>query len=242
MEYPKVETVPLLQRDNRFIAQVTLPNQEEPERVHVKNTGRCKELLFPGAEVAISYQGSATRKTDYDLIAANKNGTWVNIDSQVPNQLAAEGIASGAISLPGLVGPITEVKREVTFGSSRFDVVVETATGQTAIVEVKGMTLEANGIGAFPDAPSLRALKHVKELAALQKEGYQTYVLFIAQLESVSKGTVHTERQPELSAALQAAMTAGTQVLVYNCQVTADTIELKEEIAFDLAIEFKETK
>lgn len=238
--YPKVVVARLVQRDNRFIATCRLPGQEGLEKVHVKNTGRCKELLLPNCEVALSFQGSPTRKTDYDLIAVKKGNIWVNIDSQVPNQLAAEGLQSGEISLPGLVGTIVGVKREVTYGNSRFDIQVTTSSGETAVVEVKGMTLEANQVGAFPDAPSERALKHVSELLTLQEQGIQTYVLFVAQLPSVRLGTIHQARQPKLAALFSEAHAKGLQTLVYRCDVSPAEIVLREEVPFDLTYPFKE--
>lgn len=236
--YPEVTLARFIERDNRFVASCDIDGTVE--KVHVKNTGRCKELLLPGCEVALSYQGTAKRKTAYDLIAVKKKEMWVNIDSQVPNQLAAEAITSGDIRLPGLDGQVVEVKREVTYGASRFDIQITTDTGTVAVVEVKGMTLEAAGIGAFPDAPSIRALKHVNELIALQEEGIQTYLLFIAQFSPVKLGTVHQERQPDLATAIAEGMATGMTVLVYSCDVNAQTIAVQKAVPFDLTHPFKE--
>lgn len=240
VSYPEVVVAQFLERENRFIAWCQLPEQAESERVHVKNTGRCKELLQPNCEVALSYQGSPTRQTAYDLIGVKKGDSWVNIDSQVPNQLAAEALATGDIVLPGLTGTVVEVKREVTYGHSRLDIEVKTSTGEVAVVEVKGMTLEADEIGAFPDAPSQRALKHVQTLVSLEKQGINTYILFIAQLSKIKLGTIHTERQPELRDAFEEAVRIGVTPLVYRCHVTADRITLADEVPFDLDYPFKE--
>lgn len=238
VEYPKVEVAQLIERKNRFIAHCYLPSEAREIVVHVKNTGRCRELFYPGVEVAVSYQASATRKTDYDLIAVKKGESWINIDSQVPNRLAYEGIRDGQIVLPGIVGKITTIRREVTFNHSRFDVYLETDQAEKVIVEVKGMTLENHQIGAFPDAPTERGLKHVRELIELGQEGYRVYVLFIVQMENIQLATIHKEMQPALATTIAEGQNSGLQVLAYTCQVTPSTIEVKEGIPFDLSAEF----
>lgn len=237
--YPAVEIAEFIERENRFIAYCRLPNQEELVRVHVKNTGRCRELLLPGVSVAVTYQASHTRKTDYDLIAVQKAETWVNIDSQVPNQLTFDGLESGALTLNGLQGEIIKLQREVTFGSSRFDLYAETSVGEKVIIEVKGMTLENQGVGAFPDAPSLRALKHVRELATWRKKGYLTYVVFIVQLETVDVATIHAEMQPALAEAFAEGLAEGLIVQAQTCQVAPNKITLKDRISFALEQPFK---
>ncbi|MGY3747484.1 DNA/RNA nuclease SfsA [Vagococcus salmoninarum] len=236
--YPEVTVARFKERKNRFIAHCLLPDTLEEVVVHVKNTGRCRELLLPNVEVALSFQGSPTRKTDYDLIAVKKGQQWINIDSQVPNQLAFEGIKNKTISLPGLRGELTVLKREVTFGESRFDLYVETSEQQKAIIEVKGMTLENQQIGAFPDAPTERGLKHVKGLIEYQKAGYQTYLLFIVQLTQVTKTTINQVMQPALRETISGGLLQGLQVLSYDCQVTPDTIAVKGQVPFDLVTEF----
>lgn len=230
--YPAVHEAVFIERPNRFIAQCRLIKTNELVTVHVKNTGRCKELLVPNALVALSYQPSPKRKTAYDLIAVKKNAAWINIDSQVPNALAKQGIQEGKIRLPELTGAICRIKPEQSYGQSKFDLLVETSTGQQAFVELKGMTLENKRIGAFPDAPSLRALKHIKELITATQAGYYSYVIFIIQFEAVTTATVHTEMQPALAEALMHAQQAGVHILAYNCFVTASTIALKEPIVF----------
>ncbi|MBP1043704.1 DNA/RNA nuclease SfsA [Vagococcus sp. BWB3-3] len=237
--YPKVAVAQLIERKNRFIAHCYLPSEDREIVVHVKNTGRCRELFYPGVDVAVSYQASATRKTDYDLIAVKKGQNWINIDSQVPNLLAYEGIRGGQISLPGIVGEIATIRREVTFNRSRFDVYLETDQAEKVIVEVKGMTLENHQIGAFPDAPTERGLKHVRELIALGKEGYQVYVLFIVQMADIRLATIHQKMQPALATAM-ADHDSGLQILAYTCEVTPATIELKGAVPFDLSAEFSD--
>lgn len=238
--YSDVVVAKFVERDNRFIARCLLPKNNEEVIVHVKNTGRCRELLIPGVSVAINYQPAKSRKTDYDLIAVKKDDRWINIDSQVPNSLARDALVSGQIHLPYLSGEIIKIEREVTFGNSRFDLYLETATGQRVIVEVKGMTLANKSQAAFPDAPSERALKHVKELTALQAKGYQTYVLFVVQLAGIKQTTLYEERQPALVKAFKQAMAQGLKVIAYQCQVTKDTIDIMGEVPFQIETNFNE--
>ncbi|MHC5226744.1 DNA/RNA nuclease SfsA [Enterococcus sp. LJL99] len=239
MTYPNIHLARFIQRPNRFIAECRLEDSEEPIIAHVKNTGRCKELLLPNAEVALSYQPSSKRKTDYDLIAVKKGNQWINIDSQVPNALAAQALLDGTICLPELSGEIVSVKREKRYANSQFDLLIQTDNERLAFVEVKGMTLENNQIGAFPDAPTLRGLKHVNELIAAQSDGYQCYVLFVIQFEQVKKATIHQEMQPELAQAIQRAQAHGVQVIAYNCQVTPATISIDKPVPFDVSYDFE---
>ena len=236
--YPAVEIAQFIERENRFIAYCYLEESGEKVRVHVKNTGRCKELLIPGVAVALSYQAGAHRKTAYDLIGVKKENQWINIDSQVPNRLAYEGLESGELVLPGLKGNWTQLKKEVTFGSSRFDLYGETTEGEKVIIEVKGMTLANQKVGAFPDAPSLRALKHVEGLAHWRREGYLTYIVFIVQLAEVAVATIHREMQPALAEAIELGQSEGLKVIAQTCQVTPDKILLKDTIPFNLYQEF----
>lgn len=179
MNYSEIHLASFIERSNRFIARCRLIETGEEIITHVKNTGRNKELFLTDALIAVNYQSSAKRKTAYDLVAVRKGKMWINIDSQIPNTLAAEGILAGKIALPGLRGAITFLKREYTFEHSKFDIYFETDQQEKGFVEVKGMTLENQGIGAFPDAPTLRGLKHVEELRVAQAMGYHSYVLFV---------------------------------------------------------------
>lgn len=238
--YPNVQLARFIHRPNRFIAECRLQATGEMVTVHVKNTGRCKELFFLEVEVALSYQPSPKRKTDYDLIAVKKGDAWFNIDSQVTNTLASQAIADGTIVLPGLKGEIVSVKREKRFAKSQFDILVETDTGNQAFVEVKGMTLENHGIGAFPDAPTLRGLKHVTELIQAMEEGYQSYVLFVVQFEHVVAATIHTAMQPALAETILLGQKQGLSVIAYNCSVTPATIEVEHQVPFDVRQTFED--
>ncbi|WYJ89806.1 sugar fermentation stimulation protein [Enterococcus sp. 9E7_DIV0242] len=232
--YPEVHLARFLCRPNRFIAECELIETGEQVTVHVKNTGRGKEVLLPGAKVALSHRPSPKRKTAYDLIAVKKAEQWFNIDSQVPNALAAQALLDGDILLPNLNGAIRSLKREQRYGHSKFDIFIETDKGQKAFVEVKGMTLENDRIGAFPDAPTLRGLKHVKELTEAISEGYQCYVLFIAQFELLDYATINKEMQPALAQAIFDGQQAGLTVLAYNCHVLPESIQVVGKIPFDL--------
>lgn len=234
MKYSTIYLAIFLERSNRFIARCRLIDTEEEIIVHVKNTGRCKELLIPGVIVAVNHQPSAKRKTAYDLIAVKKGLMWINIDSQIPNALASEGLTTGTISLPGITGTLSLVKREVTYEHSKFDLYFETDQQEKGFVEVKGMTLENQGVGAFPDAPTLRGLKHVRELQRAQQLGYRCFVLFIVQFSQIQVATIHSEMQPALSEAIKQAKADGVQILAYNCEVDQETIALKEAVSFDL--------
>lgn len=234
MEYQDVRKAYFIDRPNRFIANCRLAGTNESVVVHVKNTGRGKEVLLPGAEVGLSYQPSPKRKTAYDLITIKKGEMWINIDSQVPNSLAFEGLVSGQIHLTGITGNLTTIKREVRYGNSKFDLYFETDTGERGFVEVKGMTLENQSIGAFPDAPTLRGLKHVHELTAALKEGYHCFVLFIVQFEEIQTATIHRQMQPEFWRALHIGMKDDLRILAYNCIVDRGSIRVKGPVPFDL--------
>lgn len=238
--YPNISLAHFIQRPNRFIAECQLQETGELVTVHVKNTGRCKELLHPNAEVVLSYQPSPKRKTEYDLIAVKKGAAWFNIDSQVPNALASQAIVDGTIILPGLKGKIVSLKREKRFAQSKFDILVETDTGNQAFIEVKGMTLENHALGAFPDAPTLRGLKHVGELIDAMKAGYQSYVLFVVQFEKVIAATIHTNMQPALAEMILSGQEQGLSVIAYNCCVTPDTIAIEHQVPFDVTKTFED--
>lgn len=234
MKYSAIHLAIFIERSNRFIARCRLFDSGEEIVTHVKNTGRSKELLVPNALVAVNHQPSEKRKTAYDLIAVKKGEMWINIDSQIPNALAAEGVLSGKITLPGLKGSINYLKREYTFERSKFDIYFETDLQEKGFVEVKGLTLENYGIGAFPDAPTLRGLKHVEELRLAQAMGYHCYLLFIVQFPIIQAATIHRVMQPKLYEAVEMAEGDGVQVLAYNCDVDQETISIKQAVPFDL--------
>lgn len=237
MEYQDVILATFIERKNRFIAHCELESGEVII-AHVKNTGRGKEVFIPGAVVALQYCPSPKRKTSYDLIAVKKFKQWINIDSQLPNRLAYDGLLDGTIHLPGLSGEIATITREVRYGNSKFDLALMTSTGEKAFVEVKGMTLENEQIGAFPDAPTIRGKKHVHELRAALKEGYHSYLLFIIQFEQVQLATIHTAMQNDLRDEFAQAIEDGVQVLAYNCSVRSNTVTVKQSIPFVLDYAF----
>ena len=223
MRYQNVVAGKFIDRPNRFIAHVEVAGRSEV--VHVKNTGRCRELLVPGATVFLEKSSSAARKTAYDLIAVMKGDLCINMDSQVPNQVAEEWLRK---VLPG-----AGVRREVTWGNSRFDLYIE-VNGRKIFMEVKGVTLEASGVALFPDAPTLRGVKHLKELAACIQEGYEACVLFVIQMKGVREFRPHEAMHPEFGAALRAAQAAGVQVLAYDCVVAPDSIEIDRQVVVEL--------
>lgn len=231
--YEAIELVTFKERQNRFIATCITESGEEIV-THVKNTGRCKELLIPGVKVAVNCQDKPTRKTKYDLVAVLKNEKWFNIDSQLPNQLVEEGLKQNLLKFAILKGEVTRFKREYTYKKSRFDFFIETNQNERLLLEVKGMTLENNRIGSFPDAPSLRALKHVNELIEAKNDGYQVAVLFVAQFEEIDLATINKEMQPELQVSFQAAIKKGVEVLAYNCLVAPGKVTLNKKVPFKL--------
>ncbi|SES63624.1 sugar fermentation stimulation protein A [Enterococcus malodoratus] len=238
MKYSAIHLAIFIERSNRFIARCRLVETGEEIITHVKNTGRSKELLLPDTLVSVNHQPSEKRKTAYDLIAVKKGEMWINIDSQIPNALAAEGILAGKIQLPDLKGSINYLKREYTFEHSKFDIYFETDQREKGFVEVKGMTLENHGIGAFPDAPTVRGLKHVEELRLAQTMDYHCYVLFVVQFPVISAATIHREMQPALYEAVGKAEADGVRILAYNCEVDQETISIKEAVPFDLKQKF----
>ncbi len=216
MEYENIEEGRFLERPNRFIAKVEIAGQVET--VHVKNTGRCRELLSEGARVYLDKSGRMGRSTAYDLIAVEKGKRLVNIDSQAPNKVVLEWLRRGI-----LFENIKLIRPETQYGSSRFDFYIE--TGEDRIfMEVKGVTLEDNGVVSFPDAPSDRAVKHVEELIRAKEEGYQAFVMFVIQMEGVDYFTANFDTHPEFAKALIEAAKAGVRELAYDCVVTPHTL------------------
>ena len=193
--YPNMVPGTFRARPNRFIALVEIDGRVET--CHVKNTGRCRELLIPGAKVWCRHHDDPNRKTAWSLITVQKGSRPVNIDSQIPNKLAIDYVNRGGLGfLPDLV------KAEQTFGQSRFDLYYE-ADGRKGFVEVKGVTLEEDGIARFPDAPTERGVKHLKELQEAAKQGYDAWVLFVVQMSDVKHFEPNTARDPSFAAALK---------------------------------------
>ncbi len=219
MRYGDIVAAEFIERPNRFIAYVNLYG--ERTKVHVKNTGRCGELLRDHAKVYLEKNDSESRSTAYDLVAVDKDGRLVNMDSNAPNQVAGEWLRAG-----GLYSDVSLVKPETTFGNSRFDFYVESTSGKKAFVEVKGVTLERKGAAAFPDAPSERALKHVEELIEARRLGYEAYLLFVIQMKGVSFVEPNMDTQPAFGEALKRARRAGVRLLAYDCLVREDGLEM----------------
>ena len=219
MKYENMVPGIFLCRPNRFIAHVEIDGQVEI--VHVKNTGRCRELLPKGAEVWCQRSNNPARKTKYDLICVQKGERLINMDSQAPNAAVGEWLRAGG------VGEVIEVRPEVTYGDSRFDFAF-TKNGKPCFMEVKGVTLEADGICAFPDAPTLRGAKHLRELVQAAQAGYGAYVLFVIQMENVQYLHPNDATDPAFGAALREAKNAGVTVLAMDCKVTPDSMVLNE--------------
>lgn len=233
MKYEKVIKGQFIFRPNRFIAEVMVDGKVE--NAHVKNTGRCKELLIEGAEVYLEdFQGRmGKRKLRFSLIGVKKGDLLINMDSQAPNKVVKEALESGSIKLPGM-SELTLIRPEKTFRESRFDFYLEDNMGKRAFLEVKGVTLENDGIARFPDAPTLRGLKHVNELVVARSEGYLAYVVFIIQMKSIKWFTPNDETHFDFGEGLRFSVTKGVRPLAFDCKVTADTLEIDEEVEIRL--------
>lgn len=220
MKYENTCFATFLERCNRFSALVEINNVREI--VHVKNTGRCRELLQPGKTVVLQRVQNSARKTQYDLISVYKDSLgWVNIDSQAPNHVVREWLESGE----SIFGRIDFVKPEFTYGSSRMDFYLECAK-RRILMEVKGCTLEVDGIGYFPDAPTQRGVKHLRELAEAVKQGYESYIAFVIAMPGVTKVRPNVQTHPEFAHALSGAEAAGVRVLCLCCDVKPSEINV----------------
>lgn len=224
MKYSNVIKGKFKSRPNRFIANVEINGVTEV--CHVKNTGRCKELLRENATVYLNKSDNPSRKTKYDLIAVEKNGMLVNIDSQVVNSVCIE-------YLPKMFDDIIFVKPEYKYGNSRFDIYVETDT-QKILVECKGVTLEKDGVVLFPDAPTERGCKHLKELQKAVRDGYKAYAVFVIQMSGVTSFKPNKETHREFAEELKRAKDNGVNVLAFDCTVTKNEIRVNKEIAVEL--------
>ncbi len=218
MRYGTVIPGRFLARPNRFIAQVE--TQEGLLTVHVKNTGRCRELLVHGAKVYLAKGENPARKTAWDLIAVEKGPLLINMDAQAPNQVFAEWAEQGGF-LPG----VSAVRREVRWGDSRLDICLETAAGQH-LVEVEGVTLEEGGAARFPDAPTERGVKHLRELQKAVLSGTDASIVFVIQMRPVRSMAPNDETHPAFGAALREAANAGVGVYAYDCCVTPESITI----------------
>ncbi|MEE1072914.1 MAG: DNA/RNA nuclease SfsA [Cellulosilyticum sp.] len=227
MKYKQMVKATFIERPNRFVAYCEV--EGERYKVHVKNTGRCKELLQPGVTVYLEKSTNPNRKTPYSLIAVEKGSLLINMDSQAPNVVVEEGLKLGRIQLPHLDDPLTVIKREKNYGHSRFDFYCETQNDKI-FIEVKGVTLEEEGIVRFPDAPTERGVKHLEELILAHQEGYRAYVIFVVQMEEATYFSPHEERHPAFAKTLRKAVTCGVEVLAYTCKVTPECLEIMKPL------------
>ncbi len=223
MIYENIVEAKFISRPNRFIAIVSVDGDEI--KVHVKNTGRCKELLIPGCTVYLEKAGNPERKTPYDLVAVEKDGRIINIDSQAPNKVVKEWLES--------TGKYSKVQPEYKYGNSRIDFYMEkeipNKSVQPYLMEVKGCTLFKDGIGYFPDAPTERGTKHLKELTMALEKGIKTRVAFVIQGEGISEVRPNEETDPEFAKAFYEAKKAGVEIVFYLCEVTPYTLKIVSE-------------
>ncbi|MBR6204800.1 MAG: DNA/RNA nuclease SfsA [Candidatus Methanomethylophilaceae archaeon] len=218
MRYDRVVRGTFLSRPNRFIAKCQVG--EELVTVHVKNTGRCKEILVPGARVVLERSDSPARKTPYDLVSAYKGDLLINIDSQAPNKAFHEYVLES-----GAFGPDPEVFPERTHGDSRFDFYIESG-GRRIFAEVKGVTLENDGVCMFPDAPTERGLKHVRGLEECVEEGYEAYLVLVVQMEGMKEFVPNYATHAEFGREMEKAERSGVKVLVLECEVSEDSMRI----------------
>lgn len=225
MNYTNMTPGIFLARPNRFIAHVQMDGQTEI--VHVKNTGRCRELLPVGAEVWCQRSDNPARKTKYDLITVRKGTRLINMDSQAPNIAVKEWLAAGGL------GDVTQLRSETVHGDSRFDFSF-VLDGKKCFLEVKGVTLETDGVCAFPDAPTERGAKHLRGLTQAARDGFGAYVLFVIQMEDVNYLHPNDATDPNFSTALREAAANGVQVLAMDCAVTVDSMKIQKPVPVQL--------
>jgi len=222
VQYQNVVSGRFLDRPNRFIAHVELEGQTQT--VHVKNTGRCKELLVPGAMVYLEGSNDPKRKTAWDMVAVKKGGRLINMDSQAPNRVFAEWVRER-----NFLADVTLVRPETCYGDSRFDFYVE-AGGKKHFIEVKGVTLEEDGIVRFPDAPTLRGVKHLEELIRAHEQGYESWVCFVVQMSDVKWFEPNDRTHPQFGQTLRRAQNAGVHVLAVDCEIAPDSMFIRSQI------------
>ncbi len=222
MKYREIQKAVFISRPNRFVALVSIDGTETA--VHVKNTGRCRELLRQGAEVWLEKSNNPDRKYQYSLVTVKKGDRMVNMDSQAPNKAVGEWLGDS-----GLFSDISLIRPECKYGSSRFDFYVEYAD-KRAFIEVKGVTLENEGAVSFPDAPTERGSKHLKELCGCIKDGYEAYVIFVIQMKDVLYFTANAEHDPAFARTLAEAERAGVRILAYDCFVKEDEMKIGDSV------------
>jgi len=222
MKYDNIVRGEFIQRFNRFAAEVAIDGVAQT--VHVKNTGRCRELLIPRASVILEKSPNLQRKTRYDLVSVYKGDRLVNIDSQAPNKAFKEFLQAG-----GFLPDLSLIKPEAAFGNSRLDFYLE-AGPQRIFIEVKGATLEEEGVAMFPDAPTERGIKHIEELIKAKYLGYEAYIVFIIQMGGIRRFTTNSRTHPEFAEAVVMAERQGVRVIAMDCSVTEDSMEIKNRI------------
>ena len=222
MRYDHIVPGIFINRPNRFVAYCEIDGKTE--KCHVKNTGRCRELLVEGAEVYLSVPDNPGRSTKYDLIAVMKGDRLINMDSQIPNDVAEEGLRR----IP-MFSDVTHIRREFTYGDSRIDLMAE-GDGKRYLIEVKGVTLEDDGVVRFPDAPTERGVKHIRVLMKSKDDGYIPCLLFVIQMDDVDHFEPNRATDPEFADALAEALREGVTILAYTCTVTPDSIVLKDPV------------
>ena len=235
MTYQNLRPAVFLARPNRFVARVEMDGREET--VHVKNTGRCRELLIPGCTVYLEGSANPQRKTNYDLVAVEKARSGrppllINMDAQAPNRVFGEWMAAGKGAALGLPRP-TLLRPETTWGNSRFDFYWE-LWDRRGFVEVKGCTLEDDGLALFPDAPTQRGVKHLRELTACRQAGYEAAVCFVIQMAGMTAFSPNDATHPEFGAALREARRAGVKVLAVECSLTPDSLVMNGPVPVKL--------
>ncbi len=229
MRYEHVRKGIFRARPNRFAARVDIDGKEH--MVHVKNTGRCRELLIPGATVLLEYHPDAKargRKTEYSLVGVYKGKLLINMDSQAPNAAAREWLENGGFCRDTGWRP-ENIRREVTYGQSRFDLAF-TVEGKPAFMEVKGVTLEWEGVALFPDAPTQRGVKHLEELTEAVENGFMAFVLFVIQMKGIHEFRPNEQMHKAFADALVRAREAGVKVLAYDCSVREDGFDVDQEV------------
>ena len=239
MRYNNIRKAKFIERLNRFIAKIEIDG--EVVDCHVKNTGRCKELLLPGADIFVQESDNPNRKTKYDLISVYKGNLLINMDSQVPNKVVGEWLTKGH-----LFENVSLIKPEKIYGKSRFDFYVEADCDnkdnheksfvddahlkRKAFIEVKGVTLEFDGVVKFPDAPTERGIKHLNELAEAMREGYEAYVIFVIQMKGMKYFTPNADTHKAFADTLKDVAEQGVKIFAYECEITEDSIEIVKEV------------
>ncbi len=230
MKYKNIVVGKFVYRENRFIAQCEVKGKIE--RAHVRNTGRCAELLVPGVVAYLQYAPADNRKTEYTLLAVQKGNKTVNLDSLAPNRLVLEYLRDGGI-LPGMEQPASHLQGEIKYGDSRLDFAFLSGRKQ-AYAEVKGVTLEREGVAYFPDAPTLRGIRHMRELCRAKIEGALAYLILVIQMEGILSFAPNYATHPEFAAALKEAKQQGVTILALGCRVFGDGLELAQRVPVNL--------